>query len=61
MNKICLCLLSGATVESFLECFCFLEYEVFVIKPQLIKLKSKSKGCYHVMRMKVSGLGKAVE
>lgn len=62
MNKICLCLLSGATIESFLECFCFLEYEVLsVIKLQLIKQKSKSKGCYHVMRMKVSGIGKAVE
>ena len=62
MNKICFCLLSGATIESFLECFCFLEYEVLqVIKLQLIKLKNKSKGCYHVMRMKLAELGKAVE
>lgn len=42
-----ICLLSGTSNEPFLECFCFLEYEVFfIIKPQLgfIKLKNKNKG-----------------
>ena len=43
MNKICFCLLSGATSESFLECFCFLEYEVLSVIKQLIKLKNKIK------------------
>lgn len=52
MNKICFCLLSGATIDSSLECFCFLEYEVLSVIKQFIKLKNKSKGCYHVMRMK---------
>lgn len=49
MNKKCICLLSGASKEPFLECFCFLAYGVFfIIKPQLgfVKLKkNKSKGC----------------
>lgn len=31
---------------------------VFIIKLQLIKLKNKKKGCYHLVRMKASGLGK---
>ena len=59
MNKICFCLLRDATIEPFLGCFCFLEYGVFfIIKLQLIKLKNKKKGCYHLVRMKASGLGK---